>query len=167
MYNFCFREAGAGGSNPLTPTNNINHLARVSGSEIHLSTPCKSTVSPSQVHLVDHSPKVYRACAIAQFPQTWEPVMASLYVSTCLGSSRHCHRPHQWVMAVCGHKHQSGAAKCLGHALIRFWFLGVLRILGLLHKRPRQHDVEISEDRQIACYSLLYRLLNAVIARNE
>ena len=30
-----------------------------------------------------------------------------------------------------------------------------------------EHDVEISEDRQIACYSVLYRLLYAVIARNE
>ena len=47
MYNYCFREAGAGGSNPLTPTNDINHLTRVSESEIQFSTPCKSTVSPN------------------------------------------------------------------------------------------------------------------------
>ena len=163
----CLREAGAGSSNLLTPTNNINHLARVSGSEIQLSTPCKSTVSPSQVHHLDHSPKVYRAFAIRQFPQTWEPAMASLYVFTCLGRTRHCHRPHQWVMTVCDHKHQSGTAKCLGHALIRFWCIGVLCVFGLLQKRLRQDDVEISEDRQIACYSFLYRLLYAVIARNE
>jgi len=68
----CIRESGAGSSNLLTPTNNINHLARVSGSEIQLSTPCKSTVSPSQVHHLNHSPKVYRAFAIRQLPQKLE-----------------------------------------------------------------------------------------------
>ena len=122
MCDFCFREAGAGSSHrgefasrqtpkaaqlPFhlrTPTNVINHLARVSGSEIHLSIPCKSTVSPSQVHHLDHSPKVHRAFAICQCPQTWAAVLASLFVFTCLGSTRHSHRSHQWVMTVCGHR---------------------------------------------------------------
>jgi len=67
----CLREAGAGSSNLLTPTNDINHLTRVSESEIQFSIPCKSTVSPDRVHNLDHSLKVYLAFAIPQFPQTW------------------------------------------------------------------------------------------------
>ncbi len=83
----CLREAGAGGSNPLTPTNNINDLERAEEFETQRFPPRKSSVSPSSVHNHDHTPSDRRAFARPQIPQTWGLPIVDCH-SQALGRAR-------------------------------------------------------------------------------
>ncbi len=67
------REAGAGSSNLLTPTNNINCLASVSGLVTQHPATVKSIISPSQVHYRDNLPKVLPSIVAFQNPHGWRP----------------------------------------------------------------------------------------------